>query len=167
MRTIQLSENCVAQVSDKDYVRVVEAGPWHRSTVTKAHKGVLYAARNTERNGNRTSEMMHRFILGITDPTVQVDHRDTDGLNNRRCNLRIATNVQSSQNRRKRINCASQYKGVNWHACRGTWRVRIQVEGKRVSLGTYRSEIEAAKVYDQAAVKHFGAFALLNFPRSQ
>jgi hypothetical protein len=44
------------------------------------------------------------------------------------------------------------------------WRARIRVNGKRISLGLFKDEIEAAKAYDRAARKYHGEFASLNFP---
>lgn len=102
---------------------------------------------------------MHRLVAGAT-PGLQVDHRDRDGLNNRRSNLRLCTNAQNQWNRVK-VRGGSQYKGVN--RCGRKWRAVIRVDGQQVHLGYFRVEEEAAKAYDAAAVQLFGEFARLNF----
>lgn len=77
---------------------------------------------------------MHRMIVGLD--VAAVDHRDGNGLNNRRANLRAATFSQNNQNARKRPGCTSRYKGVDWH--KGAWRARITApSGRQVALGHY------------------------------
>lgn len=103
--------------------------------------------------------MMHRHIFGLTDPRILVDHRDHDGLNNQRHNLRVCNHSQNAANSRKtRQPTKSQYKGVSG----GDWVAEITVEGQTLSLGTFKSEIEAAEAYNLAAHKHFGDFSCLN-----
>src|SRR2546425_1516194 len=99
-----------------------------------------------------------------TDPAVQVDHEDRDGLNNRRYNLRVATHDDNQRNRscQKRNNRTSQYKGVCLE--KGKWRVRIRVNGKNIEIGRFDSELQAALAYDKAAREHYGEFACCNFP---
>ena len=57
----------------------------------------------------------------------------------------------------------SIYKGVSWRKDRNRWLVRIMFRGKRIYLGCFKDEIEAARIYDQAAKKYFGEFARCNF----
>lgn len=101
---------------------------------------------------------MHELITG----EKRIDHKDGDGTNNRRSNLRTATLEQNGQNMRKRSDNSSGYKGVDQH--QGRWRARIKVLGREVSLGGFDNPIAAAAAYDAAATKHFGEFAKLNFP---
>ncbi len=89
-----------------------------------------------------------------------IDHIDGDPLNNRRSNLRFCTNRQNMANMRRKQHGLSQYKGV---VCRhGRWRAQIGVNSKKIYLGVFDSEMDAAKAYDQAARYHFGEFACLN-----
>jgi hypothetical protein len=96
-------------------------------------------------------------------PDKIVDHDDHNGLNNSRINLRLATLSQNNCNRRKKTGCSSRYKGV----CRkknDKWRARITSSKKRILLGDFDNEIDAAKAYDQAARLYHDKFAVLNFP---
>lgn len=126
----------------------------HRWTGIRFHnRGSRYAIISTKSQGHRP--LLHRFVLGATSPCV--DHCDHDGLNNRRLNLRPATDSQNQANRGAEKGSALGVKGV-WRTRRG-YRSAIQVNRKRIYLGTY-STIEAARAaYREAAKEHFGEFA--------
>jgi hypothetical protein len=106
---------------------------------------------------------MHRLIMGVLDrPDVQIDHKDSCGLNNQRSNLRHATAQANGFNKRARVVSTSQYKGVNWDAERGLWLARIAIDGRRKNLGRFAEEQEGAAAYNIAAERLFGEFAKLN-----
>lgn len=102
---------------------------------------------------------MHRVIMG-TPEGMETDHRNHDGLDNRRCNLRICTKSQNQMNKRPSKGCASAFKGVTWY--QGKWSANIRVKGKMKYLGRYASELKAAQAYNEAATEYFGEFACLN-----
>lgn len=106
---------------------------------------------------------MHRLILGLSGRNTQTDHINHNGIDNRRCNLRIVTPQQNQQNRQSRKG-TSQFKGVSWHKNAGKWQAHIRFQGKLRHLGLFDVEREAAEVYDGAALMLFGSFACLNFP---
>ena len=102
--------------------------------------------------------LMHDLIL----PTEKdVDHRDRNPLNNRRLNLRLATRSQNLANTRSRSG-SSRYKGVCFSRREQKFRAYIVVNYKQIHLGYFDSDLDAARVYNEAAREHFGAFALLN-----
>jgi hypothetical protein len=103
-------------------------------------------------------EYMHRLLMGV-GPGQRVDHRDGDGLNNRRSNLRLVTSGLNQANRRVVLS-KSGYKGVTQRA--GRWRAYITVGGKFQSLGAFATPEEAARAYDAAARELFGEFACTN-----
>ena len=106
---------------------------------------------------------MHHEILPPPDGLL-VDHRNHNGLNNRRENLRLATPAENIQNARKtRLKTTSRYKGVDFVKATGKWRARICVNGHRIFLGSFDSELDAALAYDAAAKKYFGEYACTNF----
>lgn len=123
-----------------------------------------YAVRNIRVKGKRGLMLMHREILGLKDPKILVDHKDRDGLNNQKSNLRISNQSQNLCNRGSNIGSSSIYKGVSWHRSRGKWRARICKNGKKKYIGIFDSEKEAALAYDREAIKLHGEFARLNFP---
>ena len=95
---------------------------------------------------------------------LEVDHRDTNSLNNQRFNLRLCTRAENSRNRRPQQRCSSMYKGVYWRKISKKWQSQITFEGQYYNLGSLKDERQAALFYDIAAVHFFGEFARLNFP---
>jgi len=122
-------------------------------------KRTYYAARSS----NRKTLRMHREIMRAPKHLL-VDHRDHNGLNNRRSNLRICTLAENIRNRRSNRGSTSKYKGVTWFKARNLFQASITFNGRRIHLGYFKSEIDAAKAYDKKAKELFGEFAYLNFP---
>lgn len=114
-----------------------------------------------QRSENRTTILMHRHILGLTDPHIQVDHIFGNGLDNQKKHLRICKNIENSRNRKINSNNKTGFKGVFWF--RGKFYAKITLNGKKIHLGTFDSAETAALAYDEAAKVYFGEFAKLNF----
>jgi hypothetical protein len=162
---IALGNSNLVAIVDAEDVALVEGCKWYP----------MYGPCNTYAQSKRGP--MHRIIIAAP-PGVEVDHRNHNGLDNRRSNLRLATTLQNAGNRRKqRVTHSgglpsSQYKGVTLASrfCgKGSdWRLRakynwVAVIGKQL-LGYFTDEIQAALAYDEAALELYGEFALLNFP---
>lgn len=109
-------------------------------------------------NGRWIGHLMHRRVLDA-HPGVHVDHINGNGLDNRKGNLRLATNQENSRNRQS-FRGQSPYKGVTLN--RKRWAARIVVDEKTIRLGTFDTQTEAAKAYNKAAIEFFGEFAHLN-----
>ena len=151
-KLIALTQNKCAIVDESDY----EILSQHKWCVQK-HSRTYYATRSSK--GKMIT--MHRLLL---DPPEGMccDHKNHDGLDNRRCNLRLCTNAQNMYNQRLRIGCSSVYKGVSWNRNNGKWRADIQFEGRLRHIGYYDYQIDAAIAYDDKALELFGEFAYLN-----
>jgi hypothetical protein len=106
--------------------------------------------------------LMHRLIAAAP-VGVLVDHEDRNGLNNCRRNLRLATVADNAHNQRARGG-SSRFKGVWWHKHHQRWRASITHHRKKITLGHFTDEEDAARCYDAAALRLFGEFARLNFP---
>lgn len=155
MRQIPVGSDHFALVDDEDYDDLVRFR-WH---LLKTHSRSVYAMRDQQTNGQRIHELMHRRIM-----KVDVDHQNGNGLDNRRSNLRPATNSQNNANKSKQRGVyTSTFKGVYWYRRTGRWVARIEVRGKQIWLGYHASEEEAAMAYDRAAIHYFGEFAYTNF----
>lgn len=109
--------------------------------------------------------LLHRLIAKPTSNFV-VDHKNGDKLDNRKENLRICTTAQNIRNSKKTKTrkCSSAYKGVGFHIETGKWRGSIFINYKRICLGLFNTEIEAAEAYDNAAAYYHLEFASFNFP---
>ena len=104
---------------------------------------------------------MHRVITGA-GKGIFVDHKDSDSLNNQRCNLRLCTHRQNNQNRQANKNSGGGFKGVSWYKPSKKWRAQITVNDKNRHLGLFANEPDAARCYNAAALALHGEFARLN-----
>jgi hypothetical protein len=140
-------------VDDTDY-ELVSQYTWVIKIPGKSRTPYAYS--------NQLGKFMHVLIMG----TRGIDHENHNGLDNRRENLRISTAQQNMFNRRKQIKkSGSIYKGVRYRKDgmgRDRWTAQIVFSGKYIHLGTFDTEVEAAKAYNDAAVQYFGGFASVN-----
>lgn len=147
-----------ATINESDASKILPI-KWHAHLSGRKGSGKYYACNNVRIGKKRKAIFMHHIIIGKEAPC---DHKDGDGLNNCRANLRECTQRQNSYNTKLRTfsGKTSIYKGVSWDVSMEKWAVRIS--GKYI--GAYRSEYIAARIYDREAKKLCGRFAKTNFP---
>lgn len=160
MKEIPLTRGQFAIVDDADF-------EWLNKWKWQAQKNATtyYAVRTDYSKGKRNPVLiyMHCEILGlIKDSAIEGDHRDRNGLNNQRNNLRLATRSQNCANRAVYKKCSSKYNGVGWHKVTNKWSAYIGKDNEQYHLGIFETEIEAAIAYNKAASELFGEFANLN-----
>lgn len=181
MNRIELSKNGTknrgkyfALVDDADYEWLNQ---WEWSA--NVCKSTVYARRIIYSKSKKVEIRMHRLILGIIGSKLHGDHKDHNGLNCQRNNLRKVTQKQNNKNKSKEYNCTSKYLGVvfrtftkKWYSKRklkwfisvsNGWVAGISINGIKSHIGYFKNEIDAAKAYDEAAKKYHGEFANLNF----
>jgi hypothetical protein len=134
---------------------------WSPSTKT------FYAYRTTWKAKKRGQVGLHQVVMEeeLGRPLLaheQVDHINHDTLDNRSCNLRLATAAQNAQNRRARVNY-SGFRGVVWHGCTSRWLAIFKPGKQLVNIGTFDSVLEAAAAYDRAVLDAYGEFAITNY----
>lgn len=151
---IPLTRGMVALIDDED-LPLVAGKKW---TAMKGHK-TWYAVHWRRIDGKVTYVSMHRVIDGRSKEEVpNLDHRDGDGLNNRKKNLRAATQEQNFGNVCIRAHSTTGFKGVrrSGNGFSATFRSK--------HLAQFRNAEDAARAYDATARAHYGAFACVNFP---
>lgn len=114
---------------------------------------------------NNRTVLMHHEVLGLPSKN-RIDHKNHNGLDNRKQNLRPATSQQNMRNIKKKVG-VSRYKGVSWDKSRSKWMAKIAVDKRTINLGRFSSETDAARAYDTAATELFGEFANCNFATSE
>lgn len=153
---VPLRNGGVALVDREDYERV-SLWPWRWEARGKFNYAV---ARVRDCHGKVKKVYMHRFILSPPDALV-IDHRNQNGLDNRRGNIRACTRADNRKNAAPRPSRVP-FKGV--YANHGKWSAKIVVNGKQIYLGAFVTQLEAARAYDAAALRLYGEFARPNFP---
>lgn len=165
VREIPLTRGFVALVDEEDYPQVSR---FRWRAVRSRRSRSWYAVRGHAWRGGQV--WMHRQIMAAPDH-LRVDHRDGDGLRNLRENLRLATPRQNQQNRRRlQAEKTSRFLGVSKRSDCDRWRAQITAGDpvpRKLHLGSFASEEDAARARDAAAKLYFGDFASLNFPDSE
>ena len=153
MKTIQLTNGGEAFVDDEDY-SLLSRHKWRKMK----NNNVWYVVAPFTSNSKIT---MHKIVMGSKAGYI-VDHIDRNGLNNQKSNLRFSTASHNAMNSRKHPNCSSKFKGVYWCPSHGTWMSYIVANKKKHYVGSFKSELEAARAWNNAAKKFHGQFAYLN-----
>lgn len=151
-KEISLTKGKVAMIDIEDF-ELVSQNKWHVSDG--------YAARAERIDyGKYKVVKMHRIVMNCPQG-LEVDHLNGDKLDNRKSNLRICTHQQNTQNRKIQTNSGG-YKGVYFYKNKPNWKKRYLAHIKQKNLGCYATALEAARVYNKAALEIFGEFARLN-----
>lgn len=161
MREIQLTKGQTTIVDDEDYESLIKF-KWH--AYWNPSSKTFYANRMSSSNpGPRGIIRMHRVIMNCPNG-MYIDHINKNTLDNRKENLRICNKSQNAGNSKLRVDNKTGYKGIRYVQKMNRWVVYMTQNGNYIHIGTYKSKIEAALAYDDAASDHFGEFARLNFP---
>ena len=133
--------------------------PYARINVLKVG-GEYVNPSSGRRQERRLTLQLHHLILGKPPRGKQVDHKNHNGLDNRKQNIHFVDYSQNNANQRRPANNTSGYKGVNWHKGDKKWHAKIARERKY--LGSFTCKHEAALAYNKTAFELWGAHALLN-----
>ena len=180
MAEIPLTRGMVAIVDEEDF-DYLNQWSWCASREDNGGEGaenkIYYAVRGWREGKKQHQITMHQQLAKFWGWQLkgreEIDHEDTDGLNNRRPNLRRCLHRQNIQNRRKQrtykgVNTSSKYKGVSRNKRREKWEAYICLpyqKGRKRCLGLFEDEEQAALAYNEAATNYFGEFARLNILR--
>jgi len=185
MPFIELSKGYEVEIDQEDFELVQSIGKWYASEQGKDNKIAYAEKRLTPKQFDKLNKyliendrlpiykktlMMHRVIMNAAEANI-IDHIDGNGLNNKKENLRFATRSQNAQNKLRKSKALSKYKCVHYAATekrklKKPWRAYIKDPNtnKKITVGYFATEEEAAKAYDKKAVELFETFAKLNFP---
>lgn len=152
MRQIPLTQGQFALVDDHDYEQLNKFN-WYADWDAKVRGGSFYVARGVKVDGKRKTIYMHREIVGAQKGQM-VDHINGNTLDNRRSNLRLATNAENQRNRKLQANNTSGAPGVYFDAKMKRWKVSIKLNGKLVLVGVSADKNEALTLRKNAEQRH-------------
>jgi hypothetical protein len=174
MKEILLTKGQVALVDDDDYEKLSQfkwVARWNKATQS------YYGFRRGSRKGSgpkrvsRTGKEyyalgpnihMHREIMSPVPDGMEVDHVNRNTLDNRKENLRHASHAQNNYNRPGNEFAKVPFKGVTQSYRCKTFFSRIRKDGVNHYLGSFKTPVEAAMAYNEAAKRLHGEFAYLN-----
>lgn len=163
MKEIPLTKGYVTLVDDEDFDSLMTRS-WSVNITKSGHIYAQYTKRFGSRKENKqTTVQMHRIIKDAKTGEY-VDHIDGNTLNNQKSNLRICTNTQNAYNQVGHVNQRKcKYKGVKRSNTKSLrYYAKITVKGKSLYLGSFSTQEDAARAYNEAAINHHGPFAFLN-----
>lgn len=172
MKKVKLSRGYYALVDNKDYARVMSGTKWYAwsSYRNDGTLRTIYACRQLSRKKGAKggTQFMHRLILGLTKTTEHSDHKNGNGIDNRRKNLRAVSALENSQNRvRKSTQNTSGVTGVYWDKHNEKWVAEIIQKGKYRFLGRFKSLPQAKKVRVAAGKERWHSRRKQRLRRSQ
>lgn len=142
MKKIKLTRGLYTYVDDADY-HILVKHKWYAAKQPNTY----YAARTTKINGHKITIWMHR-VINKTPEGLKTDHKDGDGLNNVRSNLRSVSHQDNLiNNTRKKNGKYSKHRGVTYHRRNQKWQAQITVNWKNIYIGMFDTEEEAAEAY--------------------
>lgn len=145
-------------ISKVDFDRV-NAEKWYKRL---RRDDLVYFYRVTKnKDGKRSTQDLHRFIAGVNDKFVFIDHKNGDTLVNARENLRKASPAENARNRCAKATNKLGVKGLTLMK-NGRYRVRIMIDGKAISLGTSKTIREGKDIYAKASSEYHGKFGRKN-----
>lgn len=156
-KLISLTQGHFAIVDEADYADLAKHR-WYAVRYKKNSVPVTYAARKVRVGEKRTILFMHQAIMNPPDGML-VDHRDSDGLNCQRSNMRIVSHSQNGMNRRRDARNTSGASGVTLHKGTGKWKASIGINGENKHLGYFNSFEEAVSVRHAAEKEHYREYA--------
>ena len=156
-KQISISRGMTATVDDSDFNSVKDY-EWY----AVPGYNTWYAMRWEGIRPQRKHVFLHRFLMGVSDSHVLIDHKNGNGLDCTRGNMRTCTRMQNTCNSVKQKSSAAGYRGVYRDKNENFYSAQIEVNGNKIRLGYFKTKEDAARAYNDAAIKHHGEFAKLN-----
>lgn len=166
------TEEYIETIIDKEDVGILKKWTWSAKarsikSAKRSKKEKFYVLRGTKINGKYKTIYLHKILCPSESP-LTTDHINGNSMDNRRCNLRVATRSQQNANAIPSIqNKTSKFRGVTHKKYKdgsSFWVAKTKFLNESIYLGTFHTELEAAKAYDAYAIVTWGEFATLNFP---
>jgi hypothetical protein len=165
VRPITIEGDAAYVALTKGYKAVIDAEDAHLvdgwNWTALVRRNTVYAYRKDCSGQKLRAAYMHRVIMGEPEG-LQVDHRDGDGLNNCRSNLREATHAENMRNRRLGRDNTTGFKGVAWHKASGKYQAKIRLNGERKWLGLHDTPEAAHAAYRKASTRLHGEFGRIS-----
>jgi len=157
---------CTIQVSglsvkiDKEDLKRVQNHSWRAIKSSTGRYKVITSIRTKAGSRNVT---LGKFLMDPPRGKQVYPRRFQEGLDYRKGNLVVCT-MQERQRLlpKRRVETTSKYRGVSFQQASRKWRAGIEVEGRAINLGEYKTETDAALAYNKAALKYFGKIAYQN-----